>query len=49
VLEEWEQQAAKLGRPIGVVDDDEHTAHMKFFQERRVDTFNKWYFNQLTQ
>jgi Rieske 2Fe-2S family protein len=34
VLEEWQQQAAALGRPRGAVDDDEHSAHMKFYQQR---------------
>lgn len=34
VLEEWEQRAAKLGRPIGTVSDDEHSAHMKFCLQR---------------
>ena len=34
VLEEWEQQAAKLGRPIGAVNDGEHSTHLKFYQQR---------------
>jgi phenylpropionate dioxygenase-like ring-hydroxylating dioxygenase large terminal subunit len=34
VLAQWEAQAAKLGRPLGAVDDDEHSAHMKFCQQR---------------
>ena len=34
VLEEWQAQAASLGRPMGCVDDDEHSSHMKFYQQR---------------
>ncbi len=34
VLEAWEQQAAKLGRPIGTVDDDEHSENMKSYLQR---------------
>lgn len=34
VLEAWEQQASKMGRPLGAVDDDEHSRHMKFYQQR---------------
>ncbi len=34
VLEAWEEQAGQLGRPKGAVDDDEHSAHMKFYQQR---------------
>jgi phenylpropionate dioxygenase-like ring-hydroxylating dioxygenase large terminal subunit len=34
VLEEWQALAAKLGRPLGSVDDDEHSLHMKFYQQR---------------
>lgn len=34
VLKAWEQQAAKLGRPIGAVDDDEFSSHMKFLLQR---------------
>ena len=34
VLEKWQQQASKLGRPLGAVDDDEHSSHMKFYQQR---------------
>jgi len=33
-LEAWEKKASELGRPMGSVDDDEHSAHMKFFQQR---------------
>jgi len=34
VLDTWEQQAGKLGRPIGAVDDDELSTHMKFLLQR---------------
>ena len=34
VLEEWEEQAAKLGRPKGTVDDNEHSANMKSYLQR---------------
>ena len=34
VLKEWEVSASKLGRPMGAVDDDEFSAHMKFYQQR---------------
>ena len=33
-LEEWEAAASKLGRPLGSVDDDEHSPHLKFCQQR---------------
>jgi len=34
VLEAWQQQAAELGRPMGTVDDDEHSEHMKAYLQR---------------
>jgi Rieske 2Fe-2S family protein len=34
VLQEWEEKAARLGRPLGTVDDDESSLHMKFCQQR---------------
>ncbi len=34
VLEEWEKQAAKLGRPMGTIDDGEQSVHMKSYQQR---------------
>jgi Rieske 2Fe-2S family protein len=34
VLKEWEESAARMGRPVGQVDDDEHSSHMKFYQQR---------------
>jgi Rieske 2Fe-2S family protein len=34
VLQQWLADAAKLGRPMGEVDDDEHSSHMKFYQQR---------------
>ncbi len=34
VLEEWQEQASKLGRPLGTVDDDEYSLHMKAYQQR---------------
>jgi len=33
-LEAWEAEASKLGRPLGSVDDDEHSPHLKFCQQR---------------
>ena len=33
-LEAWEKSASKLGRPIGSVDDDEHSSHLKLLQQR---------------
>ena len=34
VLDAWETRAAELGRPMGSVDDDAHSAHMKFYMQR---------------
>jgi Rieske 2Fe-2S family protein len=34
VLAEWEQRASKTGRPMGAVDDDEFSTHMKFYPQR---------------
>ena len=34
VLKAWEAKAAKLGRPMGSVDDDAHSGHMKFYIQR---------------
>lgn len=34
VMEEWEARASRLGRPLGSVDDDEHSSHLKFCQQR---------------
>jgi len=33
-LKQWEARAAALGRPMGSVDDDEQSPHMKFYQQR---------------
>jgi len=33
-LDAWEKNASKLGRPIGSVDDDEHSSHLKLLQQR---------------
>ena len=34
VLQDWERYAATLGRPIGSVDDDAGSSHMKFLLQR---------------
>ena len=33
-LEAWEKKAGELGRPMGSVDDGEHSTHLKFYQQR---------------
>ncbi len=33
-LAAWEASAVELGRPMGSVDDDELSAHMKFYMQR---------------
>jgi Rieske 2Fe-2S family protein len=35
-LRAWEQRAAELGRPIGTVDDDAHSSHLRLLLQRTI-------------